>query len=221
MLIKDIMSKPPITVEASQSAYDAYLLMREKKIRRIPVMRHGKLVGIVTDRNIREAKPSSLAHLPEYASAEVLRETEIEKIMTKGVITVISDDPVEQAAVLMTQHKIGGVPVMEKDKVVGIITETDIFRLFTNLFGAEPGYFQVVLLSTEETRAAVMKVYERFSTHIRSIIFSPKYPEIVMVFKVLHGKSDTDAILDELHRCCFQVLDWHLFEATPVRVAVS
>lgn len=217
MLIKDIMKKPVITVKPSDSALKAYRLMQEKNIRRVPVVESGKLAGIITDRDIREAKPSALADLPDKASDDILRYTEVERLMTKDVITVLSDDPVEQAALLMARNKIGGVPVMEKNELVGIVTETDIFRLFTTLFGAEPGYFQVVLLSTEETREAVIRAFEKYSTRIRSIIFSPKYPEIVMVFKTPNGSRDTEEILDELHRCCFQILDWHLFEAEPAR----
>ncbi len=216
MLIKDIMSKPVITVKPGDSAFTAYKLMQEHKIRRLPVLDSHRLVGIVTERDIREARPSAVTHLPENASLDILRITEIKQIMAKDVVTVISDDPVEQAALLMIQHKIGGIPVMEKGHLVGIITETDIFRLFATMFGAEPGYFQVVLVNSEETRAGVVDAFHKFSKQVRSILFSPKYPEIVMVFKI-SDRAETQKILDELHRFSFQILDWHYFESgSPV-----
>lgn len=219
MLIKDIMSKPVVAIKPKESAFTAYRLMQEHKIRRLPVLDSNRLVGIVTERDIREARPSAIAHLPQEASEDILRITQVNQIMAKQVVTVISDDPVEQVALLMASHKIGGIPVMEKDQVVGIVTETDIFRLFTTLFGAEPGYFQVVLLNTEETRAGVADAFRKFSNQVRSILFSPKYPEIVMVFKAPDGKEDAEKILDELHHFSFQILDWHLFEAAPVEVS--
>lgn len=139
MLIKDIMKKPVFTVERFDSALKAYRLMKEKGIRRLPVVESGRLAGIVTEGDIREAKPSALSHLAGEAEDEVLRHTDVNDIMTRKVVTVLPDEPVERAALLMARHKIGGIPVMERNELVGIVTATDILGFFSTLLSADSG----------------------------------------------------------------------------------
>lgn len=212
MLIRDIMTTNPVVVEPSMPFHEALQLMKDKKIRRLPVVSRGMLVGIVTDRDLREANPSKATSLSIWELTYLLSKTTVGELMKQPVITISPDAPVEQAAMLMNRHKIGGLPVVEGTKVAGIITESDIFRLFTRMWGGEEGFFQVILLDTEESRPKVAELFGQLSLQIRTIFFSPKHPEILLVFKVPGGKADTEKILEEVKSRHLQVLDWHLFE---------
>lgn len=213
MLIRDIMTTNPIIVEPSLPLHDAMQFMKDKKIRRLPVVSKGMLVGIVTDRDIREATPSKATSLSIWELSYLLSRTTVGEIMKHPVVTISPDAPVERAALLMNKHKIGGLPVVEGTKVTGIITESDIFRLFTTMWGADAGFFQVILLDSEETRPKVAELFSSLSGQMRTIFFSPKHPEILLVFNVQGGKADTEQILEEIRARHLQILDWHLFES--------
>jgi acetoin utilization protein AcuB len=137
MLVGKRMSTPVITIRPDASLEESLNLMRAERIRRLPVVDgHGKLVGIVSDRQLLAASPSEATTLSVYEIKELMNKVKIEKIMTTNVFTVTADTPVEEAARIMADKKIGGMPVVEKDKVVGIITESDIFKVFLELLGA-------------------------------------------------------------------------------------
>jgi CBS domain-containing protein len=103
--------------------------MKECNIRRLPVVENGRLVGIVTLGDIREASPSAATSLSIYELNYLLSRLTIGQIMTRDPITITPDTSIEAAARLMLEHKIGGLPVVDGTRVVGIITESDIFRL--------------------------------------------------------------------------------------------
>lgn len=213
------MTTNPITVEPGMPLHDAIQFMKEKKIRRLPVISHGMLVGIITDRDLREAAPSKATSLSMWEVTYLLSKTTVGDIMKHQVITISPDAPVEKAAILMNRHKIGGLPVVEGGKIVGIVTESDIFRLFTSMWGAEEGFFQVILLDTQETRPKVAELFWKLSPQIRTIFFSPKHPEILMVFKAKEGGKDTEKILEEIKKEHLQILDWNFFESGKEEVA--
>jgi len=126
----------PVTIPSQMPVPEALALMREKKIRRLPVVdSHGKLVGIVSEKDLLYASPSPTTSLSVFEIPYLLSKIFVEKVMTKEVVTVSDDTPLESAALLMADRKIGGLPVMKGDKLVGIITETDMFRAFLNLLG--------------------------------------------------------------------------------------
>jgi acetoin utilization protein AcuB len=120
---------------------EALNLMRAEHIRRLPVVdKQGRLVGIVSERDLLHAAPSAATSLSIWEIHYLLSQITIERIMTRKVVTIREDTPLEEAARLMTDNKIGGLPVVRDDEVVGIITETDLFRLFLEMLGArEPG----------------------------------------------------------------------------------
>jgi CBS domain-containing protein len=128
-LVRDWMTREPITVDIKTTLPEAHRLMKECRVRRLPVMEHGRLVGIVTLGDVREASPSDATTLSIFELNYLLAKLTIGEIMTRDPITVTPDTTIRQAAKLMLEHKIGGLPVVEHGKLIGIITESDIFRV--------------------------------------------------------------------------------------------
>ena len=135
------MTKNPIFVHPELSVNDARALMDKERISRLPVLdKHQKLVGIVTKKDMLKAGPSPATSLDMYEISYLLSKLKIEKIMEKKVITVQENEVVEEAARIMADHDISCLPVMKGELLVGIITGTDLFRVFVNAFGARhPG----------------------------------------------------------------------------------
>jgi acetoin utilization protein AcuB len=151
MLVRERMSTPVITIYPDASMHDALNLMRKEHIRRLPVVdKRGHLVGIITQANLDKAAPSEATSLSVWEIRELISRVQIQKIMTREVITIQEDTPIEEAARIMTDHGVSGLPVMQEEKLVGLITETDLFKVFLEMFGARyPG----VRVSVEVPRA--------------------------------------------------------------------
>ncbi len=148
MLVKERMSHPVITIRAEIPIHDALNLMRVENIRRLPVVdRKGGLIGIVSERDLLHASPSDATSLSVWEVNYLLSKIKVEKVLTKQVITISEDTPLEEAARIMADNKIGGLPVVRDGKVVGIITETDLFKIFLELLGArDPGVRMALLV---------------------------------------------------------------------------
>ncbi|MBU4074712.1 MAG: CBS domain-containing protein, partial [Proteobacteria bacterium] len=128
MRVKDRMTPNPVTLTEDSSFQDALHLMKEKKIRRLPVVaKDGHLVGIVVQKDLFSASPSSATSLSIFEVHYLLSKLKMKNVMTKQVVTVGDDCPLEEAARIMVDYKIGCLPILKEDKLVGIITETDIF----------------------------------------------------------------------------------------------
>jgi len=123
------MTRDPITVSSRTTLPDAHQLMLQHRIRRLPIVDDGTLVGIVTRGDIRGAQPSEATSLSIYEVHYMLSRLTVGQIMSRPVITVTPDTTICMAAGLMLKHKIAGLPVVEDGRVVGIITESDIFRM--------------------------------------------------------------------------------------------
>jgi acetoin utilization protein AcuB len=137
MFVQERMTKQPVTVGPELPVADALALMRERKIRRVPVIDHaGHMVGIVSDRDLLQASPSSATSLSVWEITYLLSRITVKSVMTTKVITVTPDEPLENAARIMADNKIGGLPVLDNGALVGIITETDLFKVFLELLGA-------------------------------------------------------------------------------------
>ena len=136
MFVGERMSRPLITVTPEMPINDVLAMFRKEHIRRAPVMKDGKLAGIVSERDLLNASPSSVTSLSVWELNYLISKVTVKNVMTKKVITVDQDTPIEEAARIMADKKIGGVPVTSSGSVVGIITETDLFKLFFELMGA-------------------------------------------------------------------------------------
>jgi acetoin utilization protein AcuB len=135
------MTPDPVTITPQNTIADAFALLRENKIRRLPVVDKGKLVGIMTERDLGDVSPSSATSLSIFEINYLLSKMTIDKVIKKQkLITIVPDAYVEEAALLMRQHGIGALPVVEDGRLVGIITESDIFDAFIEIMGLnEPG----------------------------------------------------------------------------------
>lgn len=143
MLVKDWMSREVITIEENDSMQEALRLLKEHDIRMLPVMKKGKLVGIVTDRDLKKASPSDATTLEVHELLYLLTQIKVKEIMTKDPITVPPDYTVEETAQVLLENKISGAPVMDKTgKVIGTITQTDLFRVLISLTGVAKGGIQ-------------------------------------------------------------------------------
>jgi acetoin utilization protein AcuB len=134
--VRDWMTRNPITVDPRTTLPEAHKIMKDRRIRRLPVVDRGHLVGIVTLGDVREAEPSDATTLSIFELHYLLAKLTIGEIMTREPLTITSDASIREAAKLMLHHKIGGLPVMDDGKLVGIITESDIFRVLAQ--EAEP-----------------------------------------------------------------------------------
>ena len=136
MFVGERMSYPVISVNPGMPINEALTLMRKERIRRTPVIKDGQLVGIVSDKDLLNASPSPATSLSIWEMNYLLSKITVRDVMTKDVQTVTHDTPIEDAARIMADNKIGGLPVVKDDKVVGIITETDLFKIFLEMMGA-------------------------------------------------------------------------------------
>lgn len=146
MFVYQMMTADPITVRPETAATKAAEIMKENKFRRLPVIENGKLAGIITDRDLREVQPSPATTLSVYELNYLLAKIRVGEIMKTNVVTVSDKATIEEAALLMYTHKIGGLVVIDAaGSVVGILTETDIFRCFVDIMGLKEGRLRLTL----------------------------------------------------------------------------
>jgi acetoin utilization protein AcuB len=136
MFAGDRMSHPVISVSPDTSIHDALAMFKKEHIRRAPVMQDGGMVGIVSEKDLLNASPSPVTSLSVWEMNYLLSKVTVKQVMTKKVKTVEVNTPIEEAARIMADNKFGGLPVMRSGKVVGMITETDLFKIFLELMGA-------------------------------------------------------------------------------------
>lgn len=141
MLVKERMNSPVLTITPDVPVQDALARMRHDKVRRYPVVdKHGKLVGIVTEDDLMNAKPSDATTLSVWEINYLLSKIDVERVMTKEVITSTEDCPIEEAARIMADNNISSLPIMRGKSLVGMITETDLFHILLEMMGGRtPG----------------------------------------------------------------------------------
>jgi len=172
MLVGERMTRNPVTILETASINDGLHLMREWKIRRLPVLDgSGKMVGIVSDKDLLHAAPSPATSLSVYELHYLLAKLTIKQVMSSPVITVDADTPVEEAACVMADNKIGGLPVLQNRALVGIITETDIFKVLLELLGARtPGVrVTVTVKEAKGVLAQITRILSDLGANIVSV----------------------------------------------------
>ncbi|MGB5993018.1 MAG: CBS and ACT domain-containing protein [Desulfobacterales bacterium] len=136
MLVKNWMSKEIVTVDVDDSMQNAIYILQEQNIKILPVMDGGNLVGIISDRDLKKASPSDATTLDMHELLFLISKIKVRDLMKKPVYTAKPDDTVEEAAALLLEKKISGLPVVdENNRLVGIITRSDIFRVLISLSG--------------------------------------------------------------------------------------
>jgi acetoin utilization protein AcuB len=158
MLVRDRMSRNPITTYPAASVPDALQVMRGSKVRQLPVLNDkGELVGIVSLEDLLKFSPSPATSLSVYELNYLLEKLKVEEVMTRDVVTVTEDVALEEAGRIMADSKISGVPVMRDGELVGIITESHLFSVLVELFGArKPGVR--LTLSVAEVQGTLAKI---------------------------------------------------------------
>jgi acetoin utilization protein AcuB len=139
MLVRDWMTPQPHVVPPGTAVLEAMQFLRERGFRRLPVVRDGRLVGIVTDRDLKEATPSKATSLSIYELNYLLARLTLADVMRSPVITIAPDETIEQAALTMESHRVSGLPVTDRGVVVGILTISDLLRAFVDFLGLREG----------------------------------------------------------------------------------
>lgn len=211
MLVGERMSRNPVTILDTASIDDGLHIMRERKVRRLPVLdASGKMVGIVSDKDLLHAAPSPATSLSVYELHYLLAKLTIKQVMSSPVISVGSDTPVEEAARVMADNKIGGLPVMEGEQLVGIITETDVFKILVELLGARTPGLRLTVAVTEGkgVLARISQALAELGANIVSIVtYAGQNPSQRMIMLKLSG-ADATSVRDALARLNVPVVDF-------------
>jgi len=157
MFVGERMSRPVISVSLDSPINDVLAMFKKEHIRRAPVINKGKLVGIVSETDLLNASPSDVSTLSVWEMNYLISKVKVKDVMTKKVVSVSKETPIEEAARIMADQKIGGMPVVDRDKVVGMITETDLFKVFLELMGARDKGIRVTA-SIEDKPGELAKV---------------------------------------------------------------
>jgi len=173
MFVQQRMTANPITITSTATIADASEIMRSNKFRRLPVVDGGKLVGLVTDRDLRAVAPSPATTLSIFELNYLLAKMQIKDIMQKKLITIQSDATVEEAALLLYNHRIGGLVVVDANgAVTGVITETDIFKCFVDIMGLIEGKTRLTIDVTDKIGILnkITEVFSELSINISSMV---------------------------------------------------
>ncbi|MFH1215093.1 MAG: CBS and ACT domain-containing protein [Pseudomonadota bacterium] len=175
MLIHDWMAKQVLTVDENTSLMRATRTMKENSIRRLPVVSNGNLIGIITDRDVKDASPSKTTTLDVHELYYLLSEMKVKDIMTSNPIVLGGHESLEKAAVIMLEYKISGIPVVDKSgQLIGLLSETDVLRGFIHSTGIKDGAMQYVFDLKDEPGAvtSVIKVLRENNARVISVLTS-------------------------------------------------
>jgi acetoin utilization protein AcuB len=175
MLIQDWMAKDVMTVDENTSLMRATRIMKENSIRRLPVVSHGKLIGIITDRDVKDASPSKTTSLDIHELYYLLSEMKVKDIMTITPLTLHGKETLEKAAMIMLNSRISGLPVVDDDgHLIGLLSETDVLRGFIHMTGMQDNAIQYVFDLPDEPGSVttVTGVLKEHNTRVISILTS-------------------------------------------------
>jgi len=216
MLVKKWMSKKVITIDQEASLQEAISLLKKHNIRRLPVLKNGDLVGIVTDRDLKRASASDATSLEIHELLHLLSLVKINEIMTQNPLTVSPDHTIEETADILMAHKISGAPVVDhKGELVGVITQNDLFKVLVSLTGIRhkgvqfacqvadiPGSIKELTDIIREYRgriASILTSYERGEDGPRNVyirVYHLKTKDIDTVRNRLRDKSLLMYVID-------------------------
>ncbi|MBI5663492.1 MAG: CBS domain-containing protein [Nitrospirae bacterium] len=194
MFVSDWMTKKVFTISPDDSVTDAIKLMKENKIKHLPVLKNDRLKGIISDRDIKEFSPSKATTLDMYELHYLLAKARVKDLMRSKVTTTMPDTPVEEAAMLMHDQGIGCLPVVESGRLAGIISDMDIYHALVDITGARHGGNRI-FLTIEDTPGSIKDVADIIRKHgfrLQSILTS--YEGVKAGFRdvVLRTKGNGD-----------------------------
>ncbi|AIY05030.1 acetoin utilization protein [Planococcus sp. PAMC 21323] len=205
MLVEEIMKTDVYTLRSDQTVQDVMDLFKDKRVRHAPIVDNGKVVGIVTDRDLKEAVPSRFTVSPK---GEPYKKT-VAEIMTANPVIAHPLDFVEEVAMIFYEHKIGCIPVVSNEKLVGFLTETDLLYTFIELTGAhQPGsQIEVRVDDRSGVLYEVSKVFHQQHVNVLSVLVYPdrvNKESKILVFRI--QTMNPLAIIKELRKENFDVL---------------
>ena len=206
MLIKDWMATTILTVDANTSVMRAGRTMKDNTIRRLPVVSQGKLAGIITDRDLKEASPSSKTEMDMHELYYLLSEMKVKDVMTGNPICLNQNDTLEKAAVVMLNEKISGLLIVDTDdNLVGLLSESDVLRGFIHATGIQDGAFQIVMDMSDAggSVSKLIDVLRQNKARVLSILTSfddaPAGSKRVSV-RIMPYNGEVDELVKELEK---------------------
>ena len=188
MRIRDLMSTNVVGVDEATSVHDARKIMEAHKIRRLPVMRRDKLVGLVTERMLLEVESSSAGHSTTRPSDSPLLKKPVKEVMVRDPYTLSPDMPPEEALEIGQEMGYGGFPVVEENVIVGMVTESDIVRLMTKVLGVKEDGRRIDLKVSREfgTMQRIMEILDERKAVLLSLMtfLRPENGEYLIVLRV-------------------------------------
>lgn len=208
MLVREYMIKPVITVSPDTSVPDAEKMLREHRIRRLPVVDKGKLVGIVTQNKLREVSPSPATSLSVWELNYLLAKMKVKDVMQSGVVTVTPSTTIEEAATLGQERGIGTLPVVEDDRVVGVITTTDLYRILTEAlsFGEAGARLRIHTQTVVAPQGQITEIIAKHGATIVSMFYTAPRPTAAKKDLIIHlDVTDTARMVDDLKAKGYEV----------------
>ena len=210
MLVRDRMSKNPYTIPSDMSISEALSRMREAHVRRFPVLgKSGKLVGVVAEKDLLYASPSPATALSIWEIHTLLAKLTVAEVMKKDIVSVTEETPVEDAARIMTDRKIGSLLVVRDGQLVGIITESDLFKLFQELLGARKKGVRLTIL-LPEVRGTLAKITTAIAQkggyiHALGTFLGEDPTNFLLTMKVADVAKDT--LVETLKPLALEIID--------------
>ena len=211
LLMQDWMKQKVLTLGPEASAFEALRLCRERRIRHIPVVKDERLVGIISDRDLRDASPP----LGDPDRVSTMKEIRLEDVMTREVITTHPEDTIVHAAREMYERKIESLPVVDEEKLLGIVTSSEVMRALIAVIGVhEPGHSRIAVQTLKPgDLAEVSDIIQGRGVDIFSVLSSPgkvTSHDRTLVFQV--ATRDPSSIIQGLQEAGYEVRWWHHLE---------
>ena len=211
LLMQDWMKQKVLTLGPEASAFEALRLCRERRIRHIPVVKDERLVGIISDRDLRDASPP----LGDPERVSTMKEIRLEDVMTRKVITTHPEDTIVHAAREMYERKIESLPVVDEGKLLGIVTSSDVMRALIAVIGVhEPGHSRIAVQTLKPgDLAEVSGIIQDRGVDIFSVLSSPgkvTSHDRTLVFQV--ATRDPSSVIQGLQEAGYEVRWWHHLE---------
>ena len=210
MKVRDFMASELITVDAKTTILEAQDIMRQNHIKRLPVMKKGKMVGLVTKNMLLEASPSTATSLSVHELNYILSKMTVADVMVKDPKTIPPDYPVEAAIWLGRKHGIGAFPVVDEGRLVGIITESDITHVLLEVLGLESEGIRVTIEEMGNRYGELRDIIDVLDSHrapLLSMISIPrkKRDDWVVVLRIQGAKAEP--IVKDLEKKGFKITD--------------
>ncbi|MEW6183255.1 MAG: CBS and ACT domain-containing protein [Bacillota bacterium] len=207
MFVRDCMTANPITISKDTQIFQALEIVRNQNIRHLPVVKDGKLIGLVTERGLLRVSPSPATTLSVYELNYILTKITVAEALIKNPIVVAPDLPIEEAALLMRERKVGCLPVVEGNKLVGIITQTDMVETLVRLFGLRTAGSRIVIEAVDRIGVLneISELCKARGINIRSLATFEREPGVYhLTFRL--GVPDARDLRTDIEKMGYKVI---------------